>query len=590
METETVAGQRQRHLHHAHGLHAHGAGTYEWAASYSGDRTTIRRHSPPTAELEAVTPASPTITTTPGGTVVLGSGGNLSDKATLSGGYSPTGTITFTLYSPSNSVIETETVRSAATAPTARPPAYTPTVAGTYEWAASYSGDSNNKSAYSPPSAEQEVVGTPNVTVTKTADCATISAGQTAGFTVTITNTGNAPATGVTLNDPLPAGQGDDINWVIDTTKGNPTDFTIAGSTGTQDLTLASTFNGTLAAGQSIVVHITGNTTTADVSSTCNSQCSIPCNFNGTAICSGDYIWFNCNVNVQNLCTTQPTTVCFTGQTISFNCGNKSYNLPCPNGTITFSPSTTCASTAFNSGTDTWVTCVPCSGLSGNDFVCALPFLVPTGGLSGGIKNVTWSGTCSENANNPINWQWAAACYTTLTSDCTKIDVKPCDSNSASQYKNSDHCGTPENYTCYVTGGACGGGGSNCTGSYSSTCCIKPTCDCGGTGTLTNIATVTANYQGPVQSAATITITAAAISISGTKFNDLTGDGFSCDDPGLGGVTINLYKQSNNTSGLQTGTGGDTLVATTITAANGTYSFCNLTPGTYYVQETVPCG
>ncbi len=69
------------------------------------------------------------------------------------------------------------------------------------------------------------------------------------------------------------------------------------------------------------------------------------------------------------------------------------------------------------------------------------------------------------------------------------------------------------------------------------------------------------------------------INISGTKFNDMTGDGFTADDTGLGGVTINLYLN-----------GGSTPVASTVTAADGSYSFTNLGPGTYIVQEVVPAG
>jgi Matrixin/Prealbumin-like fold domain len=89
-----------------------------------------------------------------------------------------------------------------------------------------------------------------------------------------------------------------------------------------------------------------------------------------------------------------------------------------------------------------------------------------------------------------------------------------------------------------------------------------------------------------------VTGTPVPITIKGTKFNDITGNGFSCDDPGLSGVTINLYKESNNCSGLQTGSGGDTLVATTTTDSNGNYSFSSgLTAGvTYYVTESVPSG
>lgn len=69
--------------------------------------------------------------------------------------------------------------------------------------------------------------------------------------------------------------------------------------------------------------------------------------------------------------------------------------------------------------------------------------------------------------------------------------------------------------------------------------------------------------------------------ITGTKFTDITGDSFSADDTGLGSVTINLY--------LGTSTSGP-LVASTTTAADGSYSFGNLGPGTYFVQEVVQSG
>ncbi len=72
----------------------------------------------------------------------------------------------------------------------------------------------------------------------------------------------------------------------------------------------------------------------------------------------------------------------------------------------------------------------------------------------------------------------------------------------------------------------------------------------------------------------------SAITISGTKYQDLTGNGFSADDAPQGGVTIDLY----------TGSVGGTLLASTKTLSDGAYSFTNLMPGTYYVQEAVPSG
>jgi hypothetical protein len=80
------------------------------------------------------------------------------------------------------------------------------------------------------------------------------------------------------------------------------------------------------------------------------------------------------------------------------------------------------------------------------------------------------------------------------------------------------------------------------------------------------------------------------ITISGTKYLDLTGNGFSSDDTPQGGVTIDLYEASNGSNGLQTGSGGDTLIGQTTTASNGTYSFMVGSAGTYYVTEVVPAG
>jgi sarcosine oxidase gamma subunit len=69
-------------------------------------------------------------------------------------------------------------------------------------------------------------------------------------------------------------------------------------------------------------------------------------------------------------------------------------------------------------------------------------------------------------------------------------------------------------------------------------------------------------------------------SISGRKFNDLTGSGIDLPgDPGVGGVVIDLFKND-----------GTTPFETTTTANDGTYSFTNLGPGTYTVQEEVPGG
>ena len=115
-------------------------------------------------EPEATSNASPTITTcasitTSGGSLVL------DDTATLSNGYNPTGTITFTLYGPvtsggaSTKLYTTKTVSVSGdgtyTAPTYTLPSSP--IAGVYIWDASYGGDGNNNTATDNNDSNEEV-------------------------------------------------------------------------------------------------------------------------------------------------------------------------------------------------------------------------------------------------------------------------------------------------------------------------------------------------------------------------------------------------------------------------------------------------
>ena len=75
--------------------------------------------------------------------------------------------------------------------------------------------------------------------------------------------------------------------------------------------------------------------------------------------------------------------------------------------------------------------------------------------------------------------------------------------------------------------------------------------------------------------------------ISGTVYNDTTGNGLSSDDTGLSGVTVKLYKDSNNNGVLDS---SDAVVATAVTGANGSYSFGSLAAGKYFVTEVTPTG
>ncbi len=194
-------------------------GSYQWDASYSGDtnNNTVSDNSAANEHV-TVSAASPTITTTPNPTTVaLGATAPpiLTDAARLSGGFSPTGTITFTLHQGST-LVDTETVavtgNGTYTTPTGFTPPTTGTVAGTYQWDATYSGDTNNNTVSDTGSVAEQVtvnaasptLGTiPNPTtvtlgmnaVTLT-DTATLSGGFRPGGTITFTlfyNGGTTP-------------------------------------------------------------------------------------------------------------------------------------------------------------------------------------------------------------------------------------------------------------------------------------------------------------------------------------------------------------------------------------------------------------
>ena len=86
--------------------------------------------------------------------------------------------------------------------------------AGTYYWVAQFSGDPNNGSATSGCADEPVVVHGAAIHILKTADAATVSVGENIGFTMTVWNSGDGNARGVTLSDQLPANPG--LSWSVD--------------------------------------------------------------------------------------------------------------------------------------------------------------------------------------------------------------------------------------------------------------------------------------------------------------------------------------------------------------------------------------
>jgi len=110
--------------------------------------------------------------------------------------------------------------------------------------------DSSNKNQDRSIQPSAIAVVQPNISVTKTADQGTINAGDTAAFTIVVTNNGPGPANNVTLNDPLPAG----VAWAID-----PAVTGCSITSGTLSCTFA-----TLDEGASKTIHLSGVTDAQD--------------------------------------------------------------------------------------------------------------------------------------------------------------------------------------------------------------------------------------------------------------------------------------------------------------------------------------
>jgi uncharacterized repeat protein (TIGR01451 family) len=183
-------------------------GVYQWVASYSGDANNDPVASDSDDEPQVVDPAEPTITTNASPTVVLGSGVPLTDSATLAGGFRPGGTITFTLLVPGGGPVDTDVVPVSGNGTYTTPTGFVPTVPGTYQWVARYSGDPNNHRVVSELGDEPQTV-TPeqaDLVLVKAVNDAAPVVGQTVIFTLIVGNRGPDAATDVIVTDPLPAG------------------------------------------------------------------------------------------------------------------------------------------------------------------------------------------------------------------------------------------------------------------------------------------------------------------------------------------------------------------------------------------------
>ena len=212
--TKTVAGNG---VYVSPAIVVSATGTYHWIASYNGDTKNVGTTSACGAPNEnpVVNPRPTTLTTNAGGPFLLGADGTvaLSDTATLSGGTSGAGgTITFMLFSDSacSSQVGTNVTVAVngADGKNYTSPPITVNTAGTYYWVASYGGDSKNAASSSTCGDvnEKPLVIRPHISISKSPDAQTILIGQTANFTITVTNDGDSTLTNVVVTDALAPG------------------------------------------------------------------------------------------------------------------------------------------------------------------------------------------------------------------------------------------------------------------------------------------------------------------------------------------------------------------------------------------------
>lgn len=200
-------------------------------------------------------------------------------------------------------------------------------------------------------------------------------------------------------------------------------------------------------------------------------QSCIQSDFRNLAVAGGNYLWFNSVFRARGV-SEQLVHISFFQGSVQFQYTDASGNLvrvseSLPDAHITIDPNAAAASTAFDSASNVWNTTIPWD-IDDNAFLTGMPWLVPAGGIPGDIEPVTVCGTfASDVANIDIGWRWAAAAYSSFSSDATTLGVKPVDTDRDNQGNNRDRAGTPEIYKQFVIPGARGKGGTNFTGSYS---------------------------------------------------------------------------------------------------------------------------
>jgi hypothetical protein len=119
------------------------AGAYHWSAHYSGDLETEPADASCSA-ISTVDKAAPALESSASNGLV---GTAIHDDATLTGGFSPTGEMTFSVYGPADASCSTPLATGSAPIQSGNATSadFIPQQAGEFRWTATYPGDANNE-------------------------------------------------------------------------------------------------------------------------------------------------------------------------------------------------------------------------------------------------------------------------------------------------------------------------------------------------------------------------------------------------------------------------------------------------------------
>jgi hypothetical protein len=179
----------------------HALGNWTWEIDYTGDTNNLPASNTNTVAVQQAIP-TPAISvasaSVPVNSTPLTASVDLSGTVGASGVTGAAGIVTFTLVSPQNQTVDTETANvngdGTYTTPTGYTLPNTGTATGTYQWNVSYSGDTNNTAVSDNNDANGQVTVTKGATQTTLVSSSNPAlVGQPLTFTATVTPSGGGP-------------------------------------------------------------------------------------------------------------------------------------------------------------------------------------------------------------------------------------------------------------------------------------------------------------------------------------------------------------------------------------------------------------